>query len=107
MTDGDEDVVPSVVRHGNGEQCGDRPALDDVEVVVDQAPFDVLRASEVRFDPPAELGERAGPAHRSVPAGPGAPDRIATSSVPPAGEAWTANGLVATDLATISPLRTW
>ena len=57
MTDGDEDVVPSVVRHGNGEQCGDRPALDDVEVVIDQAPFDVLRASEVRFHPPSQPGE--------------------------------------------------
>jgi hypothetical protein len=57
MTDGDKDVVPSVVRHGNGEQCGDRPALDDVEVVIDQAPFDVLRASEVRFYPPSQLGE--------------------------------------------------
>ena len=49
---------PSVVRHGNGEQRGDGPALDDVEVAIGQAPLDVLRASEVRFDPPAELRER-------------------------------------------------
>ncbi len=42
---------------GDGEQCGDRPALDDLEAVVDQAPFDVLGAAEVRFDPPAEPRE--------------------------------------------------
>ena len=48
-------MVLSVVRHRNGEQRGDRPALDDVEVLADQAPFDVLGAAEVRFDPPAEL----------------------------------------------------
>ena len=42
---------------GDGEQRGDRPALDDLEVVVDQAPFDVLGAAEVRFDPPAQLRE--------------------------------------------------
>ena len=34
-----------------------RPALDDLEAVVDQAPFDVLGAAEARFDPPAELRE--------------------------------------------------
>ena len=32
-------------------------ALNDLEAVIDQAPFDVLRAAEVRFDPPAELHE--------------------------------------------------
>ena len=57
MTDGDVDVVLSVVGRGDGEQRGDRSALDDLEVVVDQAPFDVLRAAEMRFDPPAELRE--------------------------------------------------
>ena len=48
-------MVLPVVHHRDGEQRGDRPALDDVEVLADQAPFDVLRAAEVRFDPPAEL----------------------------------------------------
>ena len=43
---------------GDGEQRGDRPALDDPVAVVDQAPFDVLRAAEVRFDPSAELREQ-------------------------------------------------
>ncbi len=57
MTDGDVDVVLSVAGRGDGEQRGDRPALDDLEVVVDQAPFDVLGAAEVRFDPPAQLRE--------------------------------------------------
>ena len=57
MTDGDEDVVPSVVGHRNGEQCGDRPALDDMELVIGQAPFDVLGASEVRFYAPSQPGE--------------------------------------------------
>src|SRR6185436_2816443 len=42
---------------GDGEQRGDRPALDDPEVVVDQAPFDVLGTAEVPFDPAAELRE--------------------------------------------------
>ena len=55
MTDGDVDVVLPVAGRGDGEQRGDRPALDDLETVVDQAPFDVLGAAEVRFDPPAEL----------------------------------------------------
>ena len=57
MTDGDVDVVLPVVGRGDGEQRGDRPALDDLEVVVDQAPLDVLGAAEVRFDPPAQLRE--------------------------------------------------
>ena len=57
MTDGDVDVVLSVAGRGDGEQRGDRPALDDLEAVVDQAPFDVLGAAEVRFDPPAQLRE--------------------------------------------------
>ena len=39
------------------EQRGDRPALDDLEAIVGQAPFDVLGAAEMRFDPPAELHE--------------------------------------------------
>ncbi len=57
MTDGDVDVVLSVADRRDGEQRGDRPALDDLEAVVDQAPFDVLGAAEVRFDPPAQLRE--------------------------------------------------
>jgi hypothetical protein len=42
MTDGDVDVVLSVAGRGDGEQRGDRPALDELEAIVDQAPFDVL-----------------------------------------------------------------
>ena len=57
MTDGDVDVVLLVAGRGDGEQRGDRPALHDLEAVVDQAPLDVLRAAEVRFDPPAQLRE--------------------------------------------------
>ena len=57
MTDGDVDVVLSVASRGDGEQRRDRPALDDVEVIADQAPFDVLGAAEVRLEPPAELHE--------------------------------------------------
>ena len=53
----DVDVVLPVVDRGDREQRGDRPALDDVEVIIDQAPFDVLGAAEVRFDPPAQLRE--------------------------------------------------
>ena len=57
VADGDVDVVLRVAGRGDREQRGDRPALDDLELVVDQAPLDVLRAAEVRLDPPAELRE--------------------------------------------------
>ena len=57
VTDGDVDVVLSVAGHRDREQRRDRPALDDLETIVGQAPFDVLGASEVRFDPPAQLRE--------------------------------------------------
>ena len=57
MTDGDVDVVLPVVGGGDGEQRRDRPALDDLEGIAGQAPFDVLGAAEVRFDPPAQLRE--------------------------------------------------
>ena len=60
MADGDIDVVLVVARRRDGEQRGDRPALDDLEVVVDQAPFDVLRAAEVGFDVPAQPHEPHG-----------------------------------------------
>ena len=57
MADGDVDVILLVARLGNRKQRRDRPALDDLEIVVDETPFDVLRAAEVRFDPAAELRE--------------------------------------------------
>ena len=57
MTDGHVDVVLLVTGHGDGEQRGDRPALDDLEAVIDQAPFDVLGQAEVRFDPASQLRE--------------------------------------------------
>src|ERR1039458_8826662 len=57
MTDGDVDVVPLISGRGDGEQRGDRPTLDNLEPIVDQAPFDVLGVAEVRFDPPAQLSE--------------------------------------------------
>ena len=50
-------MVLLVVAHRDGEQRRDRPALDDLEAVVDQAPFDVLGAAEMRFDPPAQPHE--------------------------------------------------
>ena len=53
-------MVPSVAGCRDGEQRGDRPALDDLDVVVGQAPFDVLRVAEVGFDPPAQLFEPHG-----------------------------------------------
>ena len=57
MTDRDVNVVLSVIGRGDGEQRGDRPALDELEVLVGQAPLDVLGSTEVRFDPPAQLCE--------------------------------------------------
>ena len=50
-------MVLPVAGGGDGEQRRDRPALDDLEAVLDQAPFDVLGAAEMRFDPPAQLRE--------------------------------------------------
>ena len=57
MTDRDVDMVRLVVRLGDREQCRDRPALNDGEIVVDQAPLDVLGTPEVRLDPPAQRRE--------------------------------------------------
>ena len=55
---GDVHVCLPVVDGGDREQRGDRPALHDVEhVVVGQAPLDVLGATEVRLDPPAQPGQ--------------------------------------------------
>jgi hypothetical protein len=71
MTDGDVDVVLPVAGRGDGEERGDRPALDELEVIVNQAPLDVLRRAEVRFDPPAQLGQphdlRIGQRRRRLP----------------------------------------
>ena len=55
MADGYINVVVVVIDLGNGKERGDRPALDDLETVIDQTPFDVLRASEMRLDPPAQI----------------------------------------------------
>ena len=60
MTDGHEDVIASVLSGGNGEQRGDGPALDDVEVTVGQTPLDVLGVTEVLLDLPSQLGEPHG-----------------------------------------------
>ena len=38
-------------------QRGDRSALDELEFILDQTPFDVLGTAEVGFAPPARLGE--------------------------------------------------
>ena len=101
VTDGDVDVVLPVVGRGDGEQRGDRPALDDLEAIVDQAPLDVLGAAEVRFDPPAQphephdlrIRQRRLSCARSI-----------ASCVPPAGGGMAA--VWRTALATISPSRT-
>ena len=50
-------MILSVGGGGNRKQRRDRPALDDLEVIVNQTPFDVLRAAEVRFDAAAEFRE--------------------------------------------------
>ena len=60
VTDGEVDVLLQVTALGDGEQRGDRPALDDLELVVGEAPLDVLRAAEARLDPAAELHELDG-----------------------------------------------
>jgi len=55
VADGHVDVVLAVVARWDGEHRGDRPALDDLEVVAHDAPLDVLRATEVPLDPAAQL----------------------------------------------------
>ena len=99
-------MVLSVAGLGDGEQRGDRPALDDLEAIVDQAPLDVLRAAEVRFDPPAQLHEphdlRIRQRRLLLPLA----GRSPASCVPPPGEAWMASRLAAIALATTSPSRT-
>src|SRR4029450_6028123 len=57
MPDRDVDVVLAVVYLRDWKQRCDRSTLDDLEVVVDQAPLDILRSAEVRFDLPAQLYE--------------------------------------------------
>ena len=53
-------MILVVARFGNGEQRGDRSALDDVESVIGQAPFDVLRAAKVRLNTATEFRETYG-----------------------------------------------
>src|SRR5882724_11724642 len=57
MADGDIDMVFSVAGLRDGEQRGDWAGLDDLEIIVDQTPFDILGAAEVLFDTPAQLRE--------------------------------------------------
>ncbi len=60
VADGDVDPVLVVVGLRDREQRGDRPRLDDVEPVAGQAPLDVLRAAEARFDPAPQLRDPHG-----------------------------------------------
>jgi hypothetical protein len=53
MTHRNVDVVLAVAFLGDGEQRSDRPALEDVKGFAGQTPLDILRAAEVRLDPPA------------------------------------------------------
>ena len=73
--------------------------------IIVQAPFDVLGVAEVRFDPPSQLRKphdlRVRQCRLLLPL---RVDRLFL--VPPAGEAWMANCLVAIALATTSPSRT-
>ena len=50
MAHGDVDVVAWGVCFRDGIEGGDRPALDDVQLVADQAPFEVLGLAEMRAD---------------------------------------------------------
>lgn len=54
MTDGHVDMRGLVVHVGNRIQRRDRATLHDEELAIGDAPLDVLRAAEVRFDSPAE-----------------------------------------------------
>jgi hypothetical protein len=57
MTDRDIDVVLSIADGWRRKQRGDGPALDNLELVVDKAPLDVLGAAKVSFDATTELHE--------------------------------------------------
>ncbi len=51
---GDVHVALRAFGDGDREEGGDRPALDEPELAVSQAPFDILRPAEVRLDTPTE-----------------------------------------------------
>ena len=57
VTDGDVHAVCVVAGRRGRKQRGDRPALDNEELAAREAPFDVLGATEVRLDPPAQPGQ--------------------------------------------------
>jgi hypothetical protein len=63
VTERHVDVVLAVPGTGNGEERGDRAALDDGERAARVSPLDVLRRAEVRLDPPADVRE---PQHLGV-----------------------------------------
>ena len=106
VADGEIDVVLPVVGLRDREQRRDRPALDDLEVAVEQAPFDVLRARRSALRS-AGRARRAGRPAASVNAGCACRSgSIGCSWVPPAGEASMASCLSPTVLATTSPSRT-
>ena len=103
MADGDVDVVALIAGRGDGEQRGDRPALDDLELVVGQAPLDVLGVAEVRLDPPAQLSEP----HDLRIGQRGCPDaRLDRQFLGPAAAGVDGEPFAATALATTSPSRT-
>ena len=80
MTDRDVDVAGVVVGRRDREEGRDRAALDDREPVVVQAPLDVLRAPEVRLDPPAdplELRRLRVAEHRLLRSRPAGHERVA------------------------------
>src|SRR4029078_4569064 len=54
VADGGVDAVRLVDGRRNGEERGDRPALDDPEAVLGEAPFDVLGMAAWGFDLYAE-----------------------------------------------------
>ena len=106
MADGEIDVVLPVVGLRDREKGGDRPALDDLEVVVEQGTIRCPGGgrSELRS---AGRARRAGRPARRVSAGcPWRSRSIGCSWVPPAGEASMASCLSPTVLATTLPSRT-
>src|SRR5689334_19480806 len=57
MADGYVDAIVAIGGLWGGEERRDGPALHDVERVVRQAPFDVLRTADVTFDRSADALE--------------------------------------------------
>ena len=50
MTNRYIDVISLIIGFRDGEQSSDGPTLDNRKCIINQTPFDILGATEMRFD---------------------------------------------------------